>query len=81
MKLQTVKTVMNLLYALCLALIAGAFLCIKSNLAYVFIGGSAVVATIQTIFRLKFWRCPKCGHTLSKGASARCDFCKWELRL
>ena len=81
MKLQTVKTAMNVMYALCLALIAAAILGAKSGLAYVFIGAAAVVAVTLTLFRLKFWRCPKCGHMLSKGSGTRCDFCKWEMRL
>lgn len=81
MKLQTVKTVLQVLYALCLVLIAAGFVGIRFNLSTVFFAAAAVVMVILTIFRVKFWRCPKCGHMLDKGNATRCGFCKWELRL
>ena len=69
-----------LFYGLCLVFILAAALSYENRTTQMAILGIALALAIAiAVLRIKFMRCPKCGHGLPKGRKIRCDFCGWEL--
>lgn len=74
MKLKAYRMLMSVMYILMILLaVAGAWMG-----RYILLGVAAALLVIHTVFRYKFWRCPKCGALLAKGGAIHCNECHWE---
>ena len=79
MDLRTCKTVTRILYVACIALLMAAVAYKAGTVFYCLLGAAMAVAVVLIVFRLKFWRCPKCGAVLPKSGAVRCQQCGWAL--
>ncbi len=77
MDLKKCKMLLNAAYVLGLGLVVAAFLAPEGQPFWLTLGAAAAVLLAQTVFRYKFWRCPKCGAMLGKGSTPSCPNCHW----
>lgn len=80
MNLKTCKTVTRMLYVVCIVLVLCAFTAgVGTTLYYGSLGAAIAAALTLGIFRVKFWRCPRCKAMLPNSGPIRCANCKWTL--
>ena len=79
MDLKTCRTIIRVIYVVCIILILGALLLGGGTLFYILMGAAMALALFVGVFRMKFWRCPKCGAMLPDSGSIRCQQCHWSL--
>lgn len=79
MNLKVCRRLINLLYLFALVLAVASFFLADRILQMGVLGVALAACLMVALLRLKFWRCPQCGHALSKGGRIRCTNCDWEL--
>ena len=74
MKLKTYKMILQTMYILMILLTLATALTGELLL----LGLALVLVVVYAVFRYKFWRCPKCGALLARGAGIHCSECHWD---
>lgn len=79
MDLKTCRLITRVLYAACFILILLSLTQEREPIRMGILGVALALAVMITVFRYKFWRCPKCGKMLPKSGKIRCESCGWEI--
>ena len=79
MDLKTCRLITRVLYAACFILILLSLTQERDPIRMGTLGVALALAIMITVFRYKFWRCPKCGKMLPKSGKIRCESCGWEI--